>query len=306
MDNLNVNLAGVKLKNPFMPASGTAAYGENLAQHMNLNDLGAMVIKSTTLNPKIGHPWPTTVETIGGWLNAVGLKNPGLHEVLTNRLPWLKTNYPDLPIIGSVAGDTVDEYVQVSQEIDRAVNVKILEINISCPNVANGGLEFGTDPKIVEELTYKIKQVTKKPVFMKLSPGVTDIVEIAQAAERGGCDGFTMINTLMGMEIDLKIRKPHLSNGTGGLSGAAIHPIAVRMIHQVRQCTNLPIIGAGGVFSAEDAMELMLAGANAIQVGSATYGNPKALNNLITNFAQQMHKYNFNSLKDFETYWESI
>ncbi|AEV94785.1 dihydroorotate dehydrogenase [Pediococcus claussenii] len=303
MKNLEVNIAGVNLKNPFMPASGTAAYGQSLAKQINLDDLGALVIKSTTLNKKTGHPEPTTVQTSAGWLNAVGLKNPGIEEVEKEQLPWLAENYPNLPVIGSVAGDTTEEYIEVAKRMDNIANISILEINISCPNVANGGIEFGVEPSVVEELTRRIKDVTTKPVFMKLGPGVTSIVEIAAAAERGGCDGLTMINTIMGMEIDLNTRKPHLSNGTGGLSGRAIHPIAVRMIYQVRQQTKLPIIGVGGIFTAEDALELMLAGANAVQVGSARYGNPRVIEELIETFPSKMKEYHLGDINDIKQYW---
>lgn len=301
MERLETTIAGVKLKNPVMNASGTAAYGQQMAQNIDLNGLGAFVIKSTTMEPRAGHPWPTTAETTGGWLNAVGLKNPGIEHVLKEELPWLAQNYPDLPIVGSIAGSTANEYVEVAKKISTAPNVKLIEVNISCPNVEKGGLAFGTDPEVVEDLTRRIKAVTKNPVLMKLTPGVTEIVPIALAAERGGADGLVMINTLMGMEIDLETRKPHLSNGTGGLSGAAIHPIAVRMIHQVRAATKLPIIGVGGVGSAKDALELMVAGAGAVQVGSANYGNPKACQSIIEGLIPAMDKYHFDRIDEFKS-----
>ena len=300
MSRLETVLAGVKLKNPVMNASGTAGFGPEMAKNFDLNQLGAFVIKSTTLKPKAGHPWPVTAETKGGWLNAVGLKNPGIEHVLANELPWLAQNYPNLPIVGSVAGESLEEYVKVAKKMATAPNVKFIEVNISCPNVKKGGLTFGTDPEVVEELTREIKSVVlDKPVFMKLTPGVTDVVEIAKAAERGGADGLVMINTLMGMEIDLATRKPHLSNGTGGLSGEALHPIALRMIHQVRQVSNLPIVGVGGVFDAKDALELMFAGAQAVQVGAASYGDPKACVKIIDGLEPAMDKYDFNAISDF-------
>lgn len=299
MDRLETTITGVKVKNPVMNASGTAAYGQQMAQNIDLNQLGAFVIKSTTLEPRAGHPWPTTAATTGGWLNAVGLKNPGIEHVLAEELPWLAENYPELPIVGSIAGSTVEEYVEVAKKMATAPNVKWIEVNISCPNVAKGGLAFGTDPEVVEDLTRKVKAATDKPVLMKLTPGVTEIVPIALAAERGGADGLVMINTLMGMEIDLETRKPRLSNGTGGLSGEAIHPIAVRMIHQVRAASKLPIIGVGGVSSAKNALELMVAGAGAVQVGSANYGNPKACQEIVQNLVPIMDEYRFDNIADF-------
>ncbi len=215
MGRLTVDLAGITLKNPVMPASGTAAYGQSMAQQLDLGALGGLVIKSTTAEPKVGNPRPTTAPTTAGWLNAIGLKNPGIDNVLAEKLPWLATHYPDLPIIGSVAGASFDEYVAVAKKMTTAPNVKLLEVNISCPNVDHGGLAFGTDPATVEKLTRMIVDAVDKPVFMKLTPNVTDIVPIAAAAEAGGASGLTMINTLTGMGIDLETRKPILAHGTG-------------------------------------------------------------------------------------------
>ena len=297
MGRLTVNLAGVTFKNPVMPASGTAAYGQQLAQQLDLSALGSLVIKSTTAEPKIGNPRPTTAETTAGWLNAIGLKNPGIDNVLADKLPWLATHYPDLPIIGSVAGASFDEYVAVAQKMASAPNVKLLEINISCPNVDHGGLAFGTDPATVTALTQAIVAAVDKPVFMKLTPNVTDIVPIALAAEAGGAAGLTMINTLTGMGIDLATRQPILAHGTGGLSGKAIHPLAVRMIHDVRQHTKLPIIGVGGVFTPADVLEFYLAGANAVQVGAATYGHPTACTDIIAGLPAMMDQYGITSLQ---------
>jgi len=301
MGRLTVELAGVTLQNPVMPASGTAAYGQQMAQQLDLNALGGLVIKSTTAAPKVGNPRPTTAETAAGWLNAIGLKNPGIDAVLADKLPWLATHYPTLPIVGSVAGTTFEEYVTVASQMATAPNVKLLEINISCPNVEKGGLAFGTDPAIVENLTREIVMAVDKPVFMKLTPNVTDIVSIAAAAEAGGAAGLTMINTLTGMGIDLKTRQPILAHGTGGLSGKAIHPLAVRMIHQVRQQTKLPIIGVGGVFSPEDVLEFYLAGANAVEVGAATYGQPTACTDIIAGLPAAMDKYGISSLQQLIT-----
>lgn len=297
MGRLTVNLAGVTFKNPVMPASGTAAYGQQMAQQLDLSALGGLVIKSTTAEPKAGNPRPTTAETTAGWLNAIGLKNPGIDNVLADKLPWLATHYPDLPIIGSVAGARFDEYVAVARKMASAPNVKLLEINISCPNVDHGGLAFGTDPATVRALTKAIVAAVDKPVFMKLTPNVTDIVPIALAAEAGGAAGLTMINTLTGMGIDLATRQPILAHGTGGLSGKAIHPLAVRMIHDVRQHTKLPIIGVGGVFTPADVLEFYLAGANAVQVGAATYGHPTACTDIIAGLPAAMDQYGITSLQ---------
>lgn len=297
MGRLTVNLAGVTFKNPVMPASGTAAYGQQMAQQLDLSALGGLVIKSTTAEPKAGNPRPTTAETTAGWLNAIGLKNHGIDNVLADKLPWLATHYPDLPIIGSVAGASFDEYVAVARKMASAPNVKLLEINISCPNVDHGGLAFGTDPATVRALTKAIVAAVDKPVFMKLTPNVTDIVPIALAAEAGGAAGLTMINTLTGMGIDLATRQPILAHGTGGLSGKAIHPLAVRMIHDVRQHTKLPIIGVGGVFTPVDVLEFYLAGANAVQVGAATYGHPTACTDIIAGLPAAMDQYGITSLQ---------
>ncbi|VDG18885.1 dihydroorotate dehydrogenase 1B [Lactobacillus plantarum JDM1] [Lactiplantibacillus mudanjiangensis] len=297
MGRLTVDLAGVKLDNPVMPASGTAAYGQEMARQLDLGMLGGLVIKSTTAAPKVGNARPTTAETSAGWLNAIGLKNPGIDVVMAEKLPWLATRYPNLPIIGSVAGSTFDEYVTVAIKMAAAPNVKLLEINISCPNVEQGGLAFGTDPAMVENLTRAIVMAVDKPVFMKLTPNVTNIVPIAAAAEAGGASGLTMINTLIGMGIDLKTRQPILAHGTGGLSGKAIHPLAVRMIHEVRQQTKLPIIGVGGVFTPEDVLEFYLAGANAVEVGAATYGNPTACTDIIAGLPAAMDHYGISSLQ---------
>lgn len=301
MERLAVNLAGVTLKNPVMPASGTAAYGQTMATQLDLSALGGLVIKSTTATPREGNARPTTAPTTAGWLNAIGLKNPGIDNVLAEKLPWLATNYPELPIVGSVAGSTFEEYVAVAKKMTTAPNVKLLEINISCPNVDHGGLAFGTDPELVKNLTQAIVAVVDKPVFMKLTPNVTDIVPIAAAAEAGGAAGLTMINTLTGMGINLKTRQPILAHGTGGLSGKALHPMAVRMIHDVRQQTALPIIGVGGVFTPEDVLEFYLAGANAVQVGAATYGHPTACTDIIAGLPAAMDKYGMTSLSKLIT-----
>jgi len=296
MSTISVQLPGLDLKNPIIPASGTAAYGQGLAQQFDLNDLGALVIKSTTLEPRNGNPKPNVTETPAGWMNAIGLTNPGIEAVMADRLPWLATHYPDLPIIGSVAGSTFAEYVAVAQRLTQAPNVHALEVNISCPNVAAGGLAFGTDPELVQDLVAQVVAVATKPVYVKLTPNVTDITVIAQAAVAGGASGLTMINTLTGLQLDLATRQPTLSNGTGGLSGAAIHPLAVRMVHQVRAVTDVPIIGVGGVMRPEDAIEFFLAGANAVQVGAATYGNPCACRDIARALPATLTRYHLPDL----------
>lgn len=291
MSLLHVTLPGLSLKNPIIPASGTAAYGQELVQYFDLNALGALVIKSTTLAPRKGNPRPNVTKTVGGWMNAIGLTNPGIDVVMTQRLPWLAAHYPDLPIIGSVAGSTFSEYVAVAKQLTQAPNVCALEVNISCPNVSNGGLAFGTDPEVVHDLVSQISVVATKPVYVKLTPNVTDITVVAQAAVAGGAAGLTLINTLAGLQLDLATRQPTLSHGTGGLSGAAIHPLAVRMIRAVRSVTDVPIMGVGGVSSAEDALEFFLAGANAVQVGAATYGNPCACRDIASALPAALAKY---------------
>ncbi|NVY95732.1 dihydroorotate dehydrogenase [Lactobacillus sp. DCY120] len=297
MADLSVHLPEVTLQNPVMPASGTAAYGQEMAQSFDLQQLGAFVIKSTTLETRAGNPRPTTAETTGGWLNAIGLKNPGLKAVLSEKLPWLAQTVPHLPIVASVAGATEAEYLTVAEKLAAAPQVSWLEINISCPNVDQGGLAFGTNPQLVEDLTRQIVQRVQKPVFMKLTPNVTDIVPIAQAAERGGAAGLTMINTLTGLGFDLSTRQPVLAHGTGGLSGRAIHPLAIRMIRQVRTVSRLPIIGVGGVFTAEDVLEMFIAGANAVQVGAASYGQGDACLRIIQDLPPAMARYNITSLQ---------
>jgi len=297
MSTISVQLPGLDLKNPIIPASGTAAYGQGLARQFDLNALGALVIKSTTLEPHIGNPKPNVTETAAGWMNAIGLTNPGIEAVMTDRLPWLATHYPELPIIGSVAGGTFAEYVAVARRLTQAPNVHALEVNISCPNVAAGGLAFGTDPELVHELVAQVVAVATKPVYVKLTPNVTDITVIAQAAVAGGASGLTLINTLTGLQLDLTTRRPTLSNGTGGLSGAAIHPLAVRMVHQVRAVTDVPIIGVGGVMRPEDAIEFFLAGANAVQVGAASYGNPCACRDIARALPTTLAKYHLPDLR---------
>ncbi|MDQ0482827.1 dihydroorotate dehydrogenase [Guptibacillus hwajinpoensis] len=272
MSRLQIELPGLHLRNPIMPASGCFGFGREYSQFYKLDQLGAIMVKATTAEPRFGNPTPRVAETTSGMLNAIGLQNPGLEKVMNEELPWL-SQY-DVPIIANVAGSTIDDYVSVAKRISTAPNVHALELNISCPNVKEGGLAFGTVPETAYEVTKAVKDVSSVPVYVKLSPNVTDIVQMAKVVEKAGADGLTMINTLLGMRIDLKTGKPILANGAGGLSGPAIKPVAIRMIHQVSQQVNIPIIGMGGVQTAEDVVEYFLAGASAVAVGTANFVDP--------------------------------
>jgi dihydroorotate dehydrogenase (NAD+) catalytic subunit len=272
MSKLNIELPGLKLKNPIMPASGCFGFGKEYSQFYDLSKLGAIMIKATTVEPRFGNPTPRVAETSAGMLNAIGLQNPGLDSVIRNELPWLSQF--DVPIIANVAGSLEEDYIEVARRISKAANVHALELNISCPNVKTGGIAFGTIPEVAKQLTRKVKDVSDVPVYVKLSPNVTNIVEMAKAVEAGGADGLTMINTLVGMRLDLKTGKPILANRTGGLSGPAIKPVALRMIYEVSQAVNIPIIGMGGIECAEDVIEFYYAGASAVAVGTANFVDP--------------------------------
>jgi dihydroorotate dehydrogenase (NAD+) catalytic subunit len=272
MNQLALELPGLSLKNPIMPASGCFGFGKEYARFYDLSTLGAIMIKATTEEPRFGNETPRVAETPGGMLNAIGLQNPGLKKVLSDELPWLEQF--DVPIIANVAGSQIEDYVAVAKEISRAKNVHALELNISCPNVKTGGIAFGTIPEVAADLTRKVKAVSSVPVYVKLSPNVADIVAMAKAVEEAGADGLTMINTLLGMRIDLRTGKPILANKQGGLSGPAIKPVAIRMIYQVSQAVSIPIIGMGGIESAEDVIEYFLAGASAVAVGTANFVDP--------------------------------
>ncbi|WP_139891281.1 dihydroorotate dehydrogenase [Bacillus sp. D386] len=276
---LSMQLPGLALKNPIMPASGCFGFGMEYSQFYDLDKLGAVIIKSTTLEPRIGNPTPRVAETNAGMLNAIGLQNPGLEHVMNEELPWLDTY--DVPIIANVAGTMMEDYVETAKRISTAPNVHALELNISCPNVKCGGIQFGTDPSVAKELTKAVKEVSSVPVYVKLSPNVSDIVSIAKAVEDGGADGLTMINTLIGMRIDLKTAQPILANRTGGLSGPAIKPVAIRMIHDVSSQVSIPIIGMGGIETAEDVIEFLYAGASAVAVGTANFINPFVMPEII-------------------------
>ena len=282
MVNLSVNLAGVELKNPIIPASGTFGYGREYAELYDLNILGSFSWKGTTGEARLGNPQPRIAEMTGGMLNAVGLQNPGIDAVIENEVPNIAKIFQG-PVIANVGGFSLEEYAENCRKLNDVEQVKLLEVNISCPNVHAGGKNFGCDPKAAAEVTKAVKAVTSKPVFMKLTPNVTDIAEIARACEEAGADGLCLINTLLGMRIDLKSRKPIIANRTGGVSGPAVFPIALRMVWDVYEAVNIPIIGCGGVSSAEDAAEMMLAGAAAVEVGAANLKDPYACKTIVEN-----------------------
>ena len=282
MVNLTVNLAGVELKNPIIPASGTFGYGREYAELYDLNILGSFSWKGTTGEARVGNPQPRIAEMTGGMLNAVGLQNPGMDAVIEKEVPNIAKIFQG-PVIANVGGFSLEEYAENCRKLNDVEQVKILEVNISCPNVHAGGKNFGCDPKAAAEVTRAVKSVTDKPVFMKLTPNVTDIAEIAKACEDAGADGLCLINTLLGMRIDLKSRKPIIANRTGGVSGPAVFPVALRMVWDAYEAVNIPIIGCGGVSSAEDAVEMMLAGAAAVEVGAANLKDPYACKNIVEN-----------------------
>ncbi|WP_339249598.1 dihydroorotate dehydrogenase [Sporosarcina sp. FSL W8-0480] len=272
MNRLAVELPGLQLKNPIMPASGCFGFGKEYGNLYDLSLLGAIMIKATTLETRFGNPTPRVAETASGMLNAIGLQNPGLQGVMENELPWLEQF--DVPIIANVAGTETGDYVEVAKTISTAPNVKALELNISCPNVKCGGITFGTDPQQAHDLTAAVKEVSEVPVYVKLSPNVTDIKEIAEAVEAGGADGITMINTLIGMRLDQKTGRPIIANITGGLSGPAVKPVAIKMVYEVSQVVSIPIIGMGGVVETADVIDFLSAGASAVAVGTANFVDP--------------------------------
>ena len=299
MTNISVKLPGLNLKNPVMPASGTFGFGDvPAAKKFDLNELGALVIKTATLKSRLGNPQPQIAVLDNGVLNSVGLTNPGIDKVISEKLSNLKKQYPTLPIIASVGGESEEGYIEVAQKLSDSKLVNALEINVSCPNVAQGGMSFGVDPKVVEKLTAEIKNTVDLPVFVKLTPNVTDVVVLAQAAEAGGADGLSLINTVTGMRINIKTRKPLLGNNFGGYSGSAVKPVALYQINQVRRVTNLPIIGMGGIASAEDVIEFMLAGANAVAVGSAHFKDPLACPHIVHDLPQVLNNLGVNDIKD--------
>ena len=297
---LTVNLPGLTMKNPLMPGSGTFDFGDTpAAEKMDLNGLGALVIKTTTPHARKGNPQPQIAMLKNGVINSVGLTNPGIDAVVNEKLPYLRQKYPDLPIVGSIGGSSVADYQWVAQKLADSNMLNALELNISCPNVHEGGMAFGTRPQTVEEVTRKVKEVTGSiPVYVKLSPNVTDITAIAKAAERGGADGLTMINTLLGLHIDVETRQSVIGNGMGGLSGAILKPLAVRMIYQVAHVTDLPIIGIGGVQTVDDVLEMFLAGASAVGVGAAHFDDMEVIPHLAAQLEQRMDELNIESLEE--------
>lgn len=292
-----VTLSGVTLDNPVIPASGTFGFGYEFAQWYDINCLGAISVKGTTREPRFGNPAPRIAETPGGMLNAVGLQNPGIDKVIAEELPKLREVYHK-PVIANISGFSIDEYVECCAKADASPLTDLIEVNVSCPNVHHGGLSFGTDPAMVYDVTQAVKSVCKKPVYMKLTPNVTDITAIACACEEGGADGLSLINTLLGMRLDLKKRRPILANTTGGLSGPAVFPVAVRMVWQVFESVDIPIIGMGGVQSAQDVLELMLAGATAVQVGAANLVNPYACKEIIETLPGEMERLGIQDLNE--------
>ena len=300
-NRLAVSLPGLDLKNPIIPASGCFGFGQEYAKYYDLDLLGSIMIKATTNEARFGNPTPRVAETPAGMLNAIGLQNPGVDVVLAEKLPWLAQNYPDLPIIANVAGFSNEEYATVSRKISQAPNVKAIELNISCPNVdhGNNGLLIGQVPELAYAAVKAAVEASSVPVYVKLTPSVADITQVAKAAEDAGATGLTMINTLVGMRFDLKTGKPIIANGTGGMSGPAVFPVALKLIRQVAQSTKLPIIGMGGVDSAEAAIEMMIAGASAIGVGTANFTDPYACPTIIEDLPQVMDRYGIDTLENF-------
>lgn len=297
MVDLSVDLSGLKLDNPVIPASGTFGFGYEFALLYDINILGSISFKGTTKEPRFGNPTPRIAECREGMINSVGLQNPGIDKVISEELPKLSMFYKK-PVIANISGFSVDEYKYCCEKINKEKSVGIIEVNVSCPNVHNGGMSFGTNPESAYEVTKAVKSVTDKPVYMKLSPNVTDITEIALACEDGGADGLSLINTLMGMRIDVKTRKPVIKNKIGGFSGPAIFPVALRMVYQVYEAVNIPIIGIGGIKTAEDVIEMMLAGATAVEIGAENLINPYCCKEIIEELPKAMERLNIKKLSD--------
>ena len=297
MAGMKVKLCGIELDNPVIPSSGTFGYGYEFAELYDINMLGTFSFKGTTRDARFGNPTPRIAECTAGLINSVGLQNPGVDAVIREELPKLRKVFHK-PVIANVSGFSVDDYVYSCSKLDKCPEVGWLEVNVSCPNVHGGGMSFGTLPESAAEVTRAVKAVTEKPVFIKLTPNVTDIVSVAKACEEAGADGISLINTMLGMRIDLKTRKPVVANTMGGFSGPAIFPVAVRMVYQVSNAVSIPVMGIGGVSSAEDVIEMMLAGATAVQVGAANLANPYACRDIINALPKVMGKYNIDSLED--------
>lgn len=297
MGRLSANLCGEELDNPVIPASGTFGYGYEFAELYDINCLGTFSFKGTTKEPRFGNPTPRIAECTAGMINAVGLQNPGVDKVISEELPRLKKCF-NKKVMANVSGFSIDEYAYTCEKFDSQEQVGWLEVNVSCPNVHGGGMSFGTDPKAAAQVTKAVKAVTKKPVIIKLSPNVTDIVSIAKACEDAGADGISLINTLLGMRIDLRTKKPVIANTMGGFSGSAIFPVALRMVYQVSSAVNIPVVGMGGVSSAEDVIEMMLAGATAVEIGAANLVDPFICKKIVEALPAAADKYNINELKD--------
>ena len=295
--DLSTSLCGVELDNPIIPASGTFGFGEEMSEVYDLDILGSISFKGTTREARFGNPTPRIAECSSGMINSVGLQNPGIDNVIVHELPRLRELFHK-PIIANISGFSIDEYCECCAKIDREEQVAIIEVNVSCPNVHNGGMAFGTSAESAAEVTRAVKSVTTKPVFIKLSPNVTDIVAIARACEEAGADGLTLINTMLGMRIDIARRKPVIANKMGGFSGRAIFPVALRMVYQVAQACQIPIIGCGGVATAEDAIEMMMAGASAVQVGAENLRNPYVCKEIYVALPTTMQRLGIERLKD--------
>ena len=297
VNDLSVELCGIRLQNPVVPASGTFGFGLELADSFDLNVLGAISLKGTTLEPRYGNPTPRVAECTGGMINSVGLQNPGIDVLVGERVPALRKVYSQ-PVIANISGFSLDEYGTCCLKADACEGIDIIEVNISCPNVHNGGMAFGTSAESAAEVTRTVKSVCRKPVFIKLSPNVTDIVSIARACEDAGADGLTLVNTFLGMRIDIARRKPVIANKMGGFSGRAVFPIALRMVYQVAHACKIPVMGCGGVASANDVIEMMMAGATAVQVGAENIRNPFACPEIIAALPEAMHQLGIDNLRD--------
>ena len=297
MGKLSVDLCGISLDNPVIPASGTFGYGYEYAELYDINELGTFSFKGTTRDPRFGNPTPRIAECTAGMINAVGLQNPGVEKVISEELPKLKKCFRK-PVMANVSGFSVEDYAYTCHLLDEQEQVGWLEVNVSCPNVHGGGMSFGTQPEAAAEVTRAVKAVTTKPVIIKLSPNVTDIVAIAKACEDAGADGISLINTMLGMRINLKTRKPDIANTMGGFSGPAIFPVALRMVYQVAHVVKIPVVGMGGVSSAEDVIEMMLAGATAVEVGAANLVNPYICRDIVRNLPAVMESYKIDSLSE--------
>lgn len=297
MVDLRTTLCGIELDNPVIPASGTFGYGREFSDLYDINILGTFSFKGTTKDPRFGNPTPRIAETTSGMLNAVGLQNPGVDKVISEELPAM-ARFFHKPVMANVSGFSVEDYIYTCEKLDKEPQVGWLEVNISCPNVHGGGMSFGTDPKSAAEVTAAVKKVTAKPVIMKLTPNVTDIVSVAKACQDAGADGISLINTLLGMRIDLKTRRPLLANNTGGLSGPAVFPVALRMVWQVARAVVIPVVGMGGVSTARDVLEMMMAGASAVEVGAANLTDPFACKKIIEALPSEMEKLGISSLRE--------